>query len=111
VFSVRETLHLLEVIPSLLLLHYRVLADSRVLGDGLTDGQEDLELLHTWQGSDGSLQHGLRPDLNVLVHGELQVGGEVDVVQHWVPGVSSGGTFARERRGVVVLVVGGVPER
>jgi len=76
----------------------------------VADGQEDLELLHTRQGRDGGLQHGLRSDLNVLVHGELQVGGEVDVVQHRVPGVSSGGAFARERGGVVVLVVGGVPE-
>ena len=77
-----------------------------MLRDGLTHGEEDLELLHTWQGRDGRLQHGLGPDLNILVHGQLQVRGQVDVVQHRVPGVSSGGALAGEGGGVVVLVVG-----
>jgi len=68
-----------------------------------------VEVLHTRQGSDRGLQHGLLADLNIFIHVELQVGGQVDVVQHGVPSVSSGGTFARKRRGVVVVLIG-VPE-
>jgi len=73
-----------------------VLTDPRVLREAVADGQEDLEILHPGQGSDRSLQHGLLPDLNILVHVEVQVGGQVDVVQHRVPGVASGRTFPRE---------------
>jgi len=82
-----------------------------VLRETVADGQEDLEILHPGQGSYRSLQHGLLTDLNVLVHVELQIGGQVDVVQHRVPGVASGRTLTREGRSiVVVLLVGGIPQ-
>jgi len=63
---------------------------------GLGHRQEHLELLHPWQRSDRGLEHRLAADLDVVLHAELHVRGQVDVVEHRVPGVSGGGTLARE---------------
>lgn len=64
---------------------------------GLGHGQEHLEVLHPWERGDRGLEHGLAADLDVVLHAELHVSGQVHVVEHRVPLVSGGGALAGER--------------
>jgi len=72
---------------------------------GLSHSQEHLEVLKTWQRGDGRLQHGLAVEEDFVITAKVHVGGQVDVVEHGVPGVSVGGAFARECSGWALLCV------